>query len=169
MNDPVTGDNKAQTETRDGGVVKGSYSLSEPDGTIRVVDYTADSVSGFNAVVKRVGPAVHPQVVVQKQVLAAPLVPVAHAPNSLVGLGGHGIGIGHLGLGAPVHNAWALGGPAIGLGLGGHFLDGHGFSGHGLGGHGLGGHGLAGLGLDSYGIGGHGLHSIDLGGLGWKH
>lgn len=59
MSDPQTGDNKAQTETSDGGVVKGSYSLTEPDGTLRVVDYSAGPVTGFNAVVKRLGPAVH--------------------------------------------------------------------------------------------------------------
>lgn len=80
VNDPVTGDNKAQTEVRDGGYVKGSYSLSEPDGTLRVVDYTADPVSGFNAVVKRVGPAVHPQQVsvpvITKQIVA-PIAPIS--------------------------------------------------------------------------------------------
>ncbi|XP_073975222.1 larval cuticle protein A3A-like [Rhodnius prolixus] len=53
VNDAVTGDNKGQTETRDGDVVQGSYSLVEPDGSRRVVDYTADSVNGFNAVVHK--------------------------------------------------------------------------------------------------------------------
>lgn len=28
----------------------GQYSLVEPDGSIRTVDYTADSINGFNAV-----------------------------------------------------------------------------------------------------------------------
>lgn len=45
-------------------MVKGSYSLTEPDGTLRVVEYTADSARGFNAVVKRIGKASHPQTVV---------------------------------------------------------------------------------------------------------
>lgn len=31
------------SETRDGDVVSGQYSLVEPDGAIRVVTYTADS------------------------------------------------------------------------------------------------------------------------------
>lgn len=31
----------------------GSYSLREPDGSIRRVTYTADDVNGFNAVVER--------------------------------------------------------------------------------------------------------------------
>nr|XP_026491662.1 cuticle protein 19-like [Vanessa tameamea] len=59
VNDPSTGDNKAQWETRDGDVVRGAYSLVEPDGNVRIVEYTADSVRGFNAVVKRTGPNVH--------------------------------------------------------------------------------------------------------------
>ena len=61
MNDPHTGDVKDQWETRDGDVVKGSYSVVEADGTKRIVDYTADKHSGFNAVVRREGHAVHPQ------------------------------------------------------------------------------------------------------------
>ncbi|KAF9416998.1 hypothetical protein HW555_005826 [Spodoptera exigua] len=99
---PLTGDQKAQTESRDGGYVKGSYSLTEPDGTLRVVDYTADPVSGFNAVVKRVGPAAHPQTLVAAPVVSKQIVaPIAAAPiasagyaSSLVGLGGYGLGYG---------------------------------------------------------------------------
>ncbi|XP_049866489.1 cuticle protein 19-like [Pectinophora gossypiella] len=62
VKDPHTGDYKNQWETRDGDVVKGSYSLAEPDGTTRIVEYTADKIHGFNAVVKRIGHAHHPQV-----------------------------------------------------------------------------------------------------------
>ncbi|XP_043269440.1 cuticle protein 19-like [Venturia canescens] len=65
VNDPHTGDVKSQHEVRDGDVVKGSYSLNEPDGTIRVVDYTADAHNGFNAVVKKIGHAVHPSPIVK--------------------------------------------------------------------------------------------------------
>ncbi|XP_046392096.1 cuticle protein 7-like [Ischnura elegans] len=61
VSDHKTGDMKNQWETRDGDVVKGAYSLHEADGTIRVVEYTADKHNGFNAVVKRQGKAVHPQ------------------------------------------------------------------------------------------------------------
>ncbi|CAH0626946.1 unnamed protein product [Chrysodeixis includens] len=57
--DPSTGDVKSQHETRDGDVVKGQYSLVEPDGSIRTVDYTADPVHGFNAVVSKSAPNVH--------------------------------------------------------------------------------------------------------------
>ncbi|KAJ9588160.1 hypothetical protein L9F63_018464 [Diploptera punctata] len=60
VNDFHTGDIKSQHETRDGDVVKGQYSLVEPDGTIRTVDYTADKHSGFNAVVSKTGHSVHP-------------------------------------------------------------------------------------------------------------
>lgn len=46
MQDHHTGDIKHQSETRDGGVVKGQYSLVEPDGSVRIVDYTADDING---------------------------------------------------------------------------------------------------------------------------
>ncbi|RZC35011.1 Chitin bind 4 domain containing protein [Asbolus verrucosus] len=62
VQDAHTGDHKTQHEVRDGDVVKGSYSLVEPDGTTRTVHYTADDHSGFNAVVERSGHAVHPAV-----------------------------------------------------------------------------------------------------------
>jgi hypothetical protein len=55
VNDALTGDSKAQSESRDGDVVTGQYSLVEADGTRRVVDYTADPVNGFNAVVHKEG------------------------------------------------------------------------------------------------------------------
>lgn len=51
--DHHTGDAKSQHETRDGDVVKGSYTLIEPDGSKRTVEYTADDHHGFNAVVHK--------------------------------------------------------------------------------------------------------------------
>lgn len=60
VKDLHTGDVKSQWESRDDGVVKGHYSVLEPDGSIRTVDYTADAKNGFNAVVKTHGPNVHP-------------------------------------------------------------------------------------------------------------
>ncbi|CAB3257171.1 unnamed protein product [Arctia plantaginis] len=60
VNDPSTGDNKAQWETRHGDVVRGAYSLVEPDGSVRLVEYYADPHTGFNAIVKRLGSNVHP-------------------------------------------------------------------------------------------------------------
>ena len=62
VNDPHTKDHKSHWEQRDGHVVKGAYTLDEADGTKRVVEYTADKKSGFNAVVKRTGHAFHPQI-----------------------------------------------------------------------------------------------------------
>ena len=50
MNDATTGDQKSASETRDGDVVKGQYSLVEPDGSVRTVTYTADAVNGFNVI-----------------------------------------------------------------------------------------------------------------------
>lgn len=55
MNDYHTGDIKSQQESRDGDLVKGQYSLVEPDGSIRTVEYTADKHSGFNAIVRKIG------------------------------------------------------------------------------------------------------------------
>nr|XP_023014821.1 larval cuticle protein A2B-like [Leptinotarsa decemlineata] len=53
VQDGLTGDSKSQTEERQGDSVQGSYSLVDPDGHRRTVDYTADPVHGFNAVVRR--------------------------------------------------------------------------------------------------------------------
>ena len=64
IQDHLTGDSKSQHESRDGDVVQGSYSLVEPDGTRRTVEYTADPHNGFNAVV-------------HKEALAAPVAKVA--------------------------------------------------------------------------------------------
>ncbi|CAH1169201.1 unnamed protein product, partial [Phyllotreta striolata] len=60
VKDYHTGDVKHQWEKKDGDTVKGQYSLVEPDGSIRTVDYTADKHSGFNAVVKHTGTFKHP-------------------------------------------------------------------------------------------------------------
>ncbi|KAL1139144.1 hypothetical protein AAG570_009204, partial [Ranatra chinensis] len=64
VQDALTGDSKNQQETRSGDVVQGSYSLTEPDGSRRTVEYTADPVNGFNAVV-------HKEPLVTKSVVAA--------------------------------------------------------------------------------------------------
>lgn len=78
VSDHHTGDNKQAEETLVNGVVHGSYSLQEPDGTIRKVTYTADKINGFNAVVEKHGVAHH----VAPKVVAAPLL--AHAAPALV-------------------------------------------------------------------------------------
>ncbi|RZC32578.1 Chitin bind 4 domain containing protein [Asbolus verrucosus] len=64
VQDGITGDSKSQSEHRSGDVVQGSYTVVDPDGTKRTVEYTADPVHGFNAVVHR-------------EPLAAKAVPVA--------------------------------------------------------------------------------------------
>ncbi|XP_061710139.1 cuticle protein 8-like [Cydia pomonella] len=73
--DGHTGDNKSQQETRDGDVVKGSYSFHEADGSIRTVEYTADDHNGFNAVVHNTAPTHAPAVLKAAPVLvkAAPV------------------------------------------------------------------------------------------------
>nr|AGG56521.1 cuticular protein RR-2 motif 59-like protein [Antheraea yamamai] len=70
--DPNTGDYKSQVETRVGGTVTGQYSLLDADGTKRTVDYAADDVNGFNAVVRK-----DPAVVAAPLVAAAPAVVAA--------------------------------------------------------------------------------------------
>lgn len=49
--DPVTGDQKTQREIRLDDVVKGAYTIVDPDGNKRTVEYTADAKHGFKAVV----------------------------------------------------------------------------------------------------------------------
>lgn len=68
--DELTGDAKSQQETRSGDVVQGSYSLIEADGTRRIVEYTADPIHGFNAVVHKEGTPV-------VKAVAKAIVPVA--------------------------------------------------------------------------------------------
>ncbi|XP_045775822.1 cuticle protein 8-like [Maniola jurtina] len=55
VQDGHTGDVKQQQEARAGDAVHGSYSLVQPDGVQRIVDYTADAVHGFNANVRYEG------------------------------------------------------------------------------------------------------------------
>ncbi|XP_065093359.1 larval cuticle protein A2B-like [Ochlerotatus camptorhynchus] len=90
--DAVTGDNKEQQESRSGDVVTGSYSLVEPDGTRRVVEYTADPVNGFNAVVHRQPLAVKAIAPVAKYAapLAYPAAHVAGYPAAHVGYPAYG-------------------------------------------------------------------------------
>lgn len=80
VHDSHTGDVKSQHEVRDGDVVKGQYSLVEPDGSVRTVDYTADDHHGFNAVVSKSAPTVHAVAPVVHAKVAAPVVYAAHAP-----------------------------------------------------------------------------------------
>ncbi|XP_014103768.1 cuticle protein 7 [Bactrocera oleae] len=109
--DSHTGDVKSQHEVRDGDVVKGSYSLVEPDGSVRTVEYTADDHNGFNAVVSKTAPTIHhaapvtyahaapvlahapAQIAVAHHVAAAPAVPLAsiahHAAPSAYGYATH--------------------------------------------------------------------------------
>lgn len=74
VQDVLTGDSKTHFENRDGDVVRGQYSFNEPDGTRRIVDYTADSVNGFTAVVRK-GPlvAVGPPAVASEPLIAKPI------------------------------------------------------------------------------------------------
>jgi hypothetical protein len=86
VQDQSTGDSKAQEETLVDGVIRGSYSLTEPDGTIRKVTYTADKINGFNAIVEKKGTAIiaKPALAVAKVAYAAPAITkVAYAAPAL--------------------------------------------------------------------------------------
>ncbi|XP_033165412.1 larval cuticle protein A2B [Drosophila mauritiana] len=72
VQDSLSGDSKSQVEERDGDVVRGEYSLIDADGYKRTVQYTADPINGFNAVVNR-----EPLV---KAVAVAPVVKTVAAP-----------------------------------------------------------------------------------------
>ncbi|XP_044747342.1 cuticle protein-like isoform X2 [Coccinella septempunctata] len=76
VSDPYTGDHKSQVESRRGDAVQGSYSLVDSDGTKRTVDYAADAVNGFNAVVRKEPLA---QVAHVETVATAPVVAAAPA------------------------------------------------------------------------------------------
>lgn len=68
----------------------GQYSLVEPDGSIRTVDYTADPIHGFNAVVSKVGPSLHPQAKVYQpikpviQYVAKPVPVPVQIPQQII-------------------------------------------------------------------------------------
>ena len=83
VSDGHTGDQKNQWETREGDVVQGEYSLKEADGTIRTVQYTADPHRGFNAVVKKSGHALHPQLYHQEPLVHHYAPVVYHQPIGL--------------------------------------------------------------------------------------
>lgn len=113
VNSPHTHDNKAQWETRNGDVVKGSYSLVEPDGSLRVVDYSADALHGFNAVVKKIGPNVHDTVVKAPVIPLAPVTkvvaPVAPIVTPIVPPISYGFGAAPLSIGLKTHvGPWSL-------------------------------------------------------------
>ncbi|BES95221.1 unnamed protein product [Nesidiocoris tenuis] len=79
IQDALTGDSKSQHESRSGDVVQGSYSLVEPDGSVRTVEYTADPVNGFNAVV-------HKDAGVVKAAVAAPAIVKAAVAAPAIGV-----------------------------------------------------------------------------------
>ena len=90
VSDGYTGDHKSQVESRDGDVVRGQYRLVDPDGTERVVTYTADDYNGFNAVVEKrpLGYAAAPAVAAHGYA-AAPAV-AAHGYAAVPAVAAHG-------------------------------------------------------------------------------
>lgn len=84
VQDAITGDSKTQEETRDGDIVKGSYSLIEPDGSRRTVNYYADPINGFNAVVQKDVPVAAVSPVIAAKTVVAPVAPIVAAKQVLV-------------------------------------------------------------------------------------
>nr|AAX12436.1 Dbuz\Ccp6-PA [Drosophila buzzatii] len=82
VQDNLSGDSKGHVEERDGDVVRGEYSLIDADGFKRTVTYTADSINGFNAVVRRepIVAVAEPVVNAAPVAVAAPLVRSAPVP-----------------------------------------------------------------------------------------
>ena len=108
IQDALTGDSKSQHESRDGDVFQGSYSLVEPDGTVRTVDYTADPVNGFNAVVHKTPLAAPVAKVAAPIAYAAPAIakvaaPVAYAAPAVARVAAP------LGYASPLHTTALLG------------------------------------------------------------
>jgi len=101
VSDALTGDSKTASETRDGDVVQGQYSLVEPDGSIRTVTYTADPVNGFNAVVDRQAPGVAVAKVAAPVAVAQPVLRTASPVLRTAAIGAPAIGL-RAGLGAPL-------------------------------------------------------------------
>ncbi|XP_055853299.1 larval cuticle protein A2B-like [Episyrphus balteatus] len=95
VNDPTTGDIKSQEESRDGDIVKGSYALVDPDGLLRVVQYTSDGINGFNAVVSRTPSGIKIPVVKTIQPALIKTIPsIIQSPISRIS----SLGLGSLGL-----------------------------------------------------------------------
>ena len=87
VNDASTGDAKSHEESRSGDIVQGSYSVVESDGSVRKVDYSADDVNGFNAIVHRtIGAVAPPPVTVRSvaSVSASPFIAKVASPASSV-------------------------------------------------------------------------------------
>ncbi|XP_046966824.1 cuticle protein-like [Vanessa cardui] len=78
VHDGQSGDVKQQQENRAGDAVHGSYSLVQPDGVHRVVEYTADKEHGFNAVVRYEGQPVQAPAPA-KLAYAAPVAKLAYS------------------------------------------------------------------------------------------
>lgn len=87
IQDSISGDSKSQFEERDGDVVRGEYSLIDADGFKRIVQYTADALNGFNAVVRRV-PLGHVKTVVKTSpvdaISADPVAPLVVGASTVV-------------------------------------------------------------------------------------
>jgi hypothetical protein len=61
VDDPVSGVINDRWEHRHGEYVKGAYSVLEPDGKVRTVDYEVDGPKGFHAVIRTQFPSKCPE------------------------------------------------------------------------------------------------------------
>ncbi|XP_050684387.1 putative mediator of RNA polymerase II transcription subunit 21 isoform X2 [Leptidea sinapis] len=86
VNDDQFTNYQTRKEQRDGGVIKGSYSVVDSDGFIRTVTYTADPKEGFKAEVSRQPtdivvkiPTPKPQLQQEQHIQPQPQQQLAHA------------------------------------------------------------------------------------------
>ncbi|ODM93138.1 Cuticle protein 21 [Orchesella cincta] len=121
--DKLTGDQKSASEVRDGGVTKGSYSLVQPDGVIRTVNYISTPLGGFQAQVINKGVAGHPAVYSVGKGIGSGLGGGLIGVDFKVGLIGGGLGarsvVGglRLGLGGIRGDIGLIGGGGLGAGI----------------------------------------------------
>jgi len=89
--DKITGDQKSAGEVRDGDLTKGYYSVVQPDGVLRTVNYISTPHGGFQAQVINKGIAGHPGIYgIHKGLHHG----IGHGLHGGIGHHGHG---GHLG------------------------------------------------------------------------
>lgn len=64
-------------------MVRGQYSVVEPDGSVRVVEYVADNANGFKAIVTQLGPrGVITTTTTKRPPISSPRQPTFGRPSS---------------------------------------------------------------------------------------
>ena len=80
VEDPESGNNFGQDESRDGDQTSGSYYVALPDGRLQKVTYTVDAYNGYQAEVTYEGEAKYPEAAPYKPT-PAPYKPAPYQPS----------------------------------------------------------------------------------------